>query len=380
MSLRLHGDTLAVPGALDFATCLWPNAAPDWLDKALADGLADRVAYPDDRHAREAIGARHGRCAEEVLLLNGACEAFWLLAHALRPRRAACVHPSFTEPEAALPRHRHRHRSKWPVGLRRLDAGTRSWSPPMSSSIVVGKPQQPDRDADADRRAARRSPGPVATCMLVDESFIDFVPGRRREPRRATATSPDCLVVRSLTKLYALAGIRCRLPARPPEPRAAPGGGAAPAVERQRARRLVACWAGGRSRSPDAERGRRGGRGPRVAELTAAVTAHARVRTWPSAANFLPDKSVRDGPETLTDGLAGAGDRRRARPPRFPGSTTATSGSRSARPPTTSGCVDRAPGGARSNAAAPAPRRRAQRQVRAGGSGWAAARACSPSS
>ena len=31
MSLRLHGDTLAGPGSLDFATCLWPAPLPTSL-------------------------------------------------------------------------------------------------------------------------------------------------------------------------------------------------------------------------------------------------------------------------------------------------------------------------------------------------------------
>ena len=103
MNLRFHGDTLARAGALDFATCVWPAAPPAPLIGALARGLDECDRYPDERFAREQIAARHGRQPEEVLLLNGACEAFWLLAHALRPARAACVHPSFTEPEAALP-------------------------------------------------------------------------------------------------------------------------------------------------------------------------------------------------------------------------------------------------------------------------------------
>ena len=58
--------------------------------------------YPDDRAARSAVARRVERPVEEVLLLNGAAEAFWLLAQTLQPRRPVCVHPSFTEAEAAL--------------------------------------------------------------------------------------------------------------------------------------------------------------------------------------------------------------------------------------------------------------------------------------
>jgi histidinol-phosphate/aromatic aminotransferase/cobyric acid decarboxylase-like protein len=75
------------------------------LDAALGDPARfpalRHAGYPDERVAREAVAARHGRPAAEVLLTNGACDAFWLVAHGLRPRRAACVHPGFTEPEAA---------------------------------------------------------------------------------------------------------------------------------------------------------------------------------------------------------------------------------------------------------------------------------------
>ena len=90
-AVRVHGDTLVSPGQLDFAVNIWPEQRP-----RRGDG------YPDERAARAAVARRHGRDPSEVLLTNGACEAFWLFAHALRPRRAACVHPSFTEPEAAL--------------------------------------------------------------------------------------------------------------------------------------------------------------------------------------------------------------------------------------------------------------------------------------
>ncbi len=127
MSLRLHGDTLARPGMLDFATCLWRAPPPAALIAALARGLNESARYPDERSAREQIAVRHGRQPEEVLLLNGACEAFWLLAHALRPLRAACVHPS--------PR-RHSER----LGPR--SSGSRS-TPTLGRSIRAGSPTRP---------------------------------------------------------------------------------------------------------------------------------------------------------------------------------------------------------------------------------------------
>jgi adenosyl cobinamide kinase/adenosyl cobinamide phosphate guanylyltransferase len=100
--LRVHGDSMASPGQLDFAVSVVPGGPPEWLREELASAL-DRVGgYPDGRSAVRAIAERHGRSPDEVLATNGSADAFWLLARVLRPRFAVVVHPSFTEPEAAL--------------------------------------------------------------------------------------------------------------------------------------------------------------------------------------------------------------------------------------------------------------------------------------
>ena len=97
--LRVHGDGFARPGMLDFAVNVWRTPRPPRLQAALMEALRD-TAYPDESAARAAIARRHDRPASETLALAGACEAFWLLAHALPVRHAVCVHPSFTEAAA----------------------------------------------------------------------------------------------------------------------------------------------------------------------------------------------------------------------------------------------------------------------------------------
>src|SRR5437879_2040145 len=102
--LRHHGDIDAEPGLLDFAVNVLLERPPPWLRARLADALDRLGRYPsseDERSVRAAVAARHGRQADEVLLLAGAAECFALLP-SLRPRLAAVVHPSFTEPELAL--------------------------------------------------------------------------------------------------------------------------------------------------------------------------------------------------------------------------------------------------------------------------------------
>src|ERR687890_1912440 len=102
--LRHHGDVEATPGLLDFAVNVQGDAPPRWLRDRLVATLDDLARYPSataDARARQAVAARHGRRADEVLVLAGSAEGFALLP-ALRPLLAAVVHPGFTEPEAAL--------------------------------------------------------------------------------------------------------------------------------------------------------------------------------------------------------------------------------------------------------------------------------------
>jgi histidinol-phosphate/aromatic aminotransferase/cobyric acid decarboxylase-like protein len=187
VSLRLHGDTIAGPQMLDFAVNVWPGPRSPALERTLADALAsDR--YPNQVAARRAIAERHGCAPDEVLPLNGACEAFWLLAHALRPRRAAVVHPAFTEPEAAL--------RAVGADVVRVMREPKTWSidpggvPADADMVVVGNPNNP---------TGNRDPGLAAAgTVVVDGSFADFVP-----------FDPDGdVVVRSLTKLWGLANVR----------------------------------------------------------------------------------------------------------------------------------------------------------------------------
>jgi histidinol-phosphate aminotransferase len=202
MNLRLHGDVLATASTLDFAVNVQPGPRPAALEAALRDALA-RDGYPDEREARVAVATRHERDPDEVLLLNGACEAFWLLAHALRPRRAVCVQPSFTEPEAALlavgtsVAHVFRDPDSWALPACEVPADV--------ELVVLGNPNNPTGTLDSAEVIARLArPGRV---LVVDESFSEFVPGER-ESLASRRDVPGLVVVRSLTKLWSLAGIR----------------------------------------------------------------------------------------------------------------------------------------------------------------------------
>lgn len=202
--LRHHGDVDARPGMLDFAVNVQGSAPPGWLRNRLAARLDDLGRYPsvaDELAARAAVAARHGRSTDEVLLLTGAAEGFAMLPR-LAPRLAAVLHPSFTEPELAL------REAGIPVTRVVLEPPYTldpALVPTAADLVVLGNPTNPTSVLHpADTIRALRRPGRI---IVVDEAFADAIPG---EPQSlAAAAGPDILVLRSLTKTWALAGLRC---------------------------------------------------------------------------------------------------------------------------------------------------------------------------
>jgi len=252
----------------------------------LQHALTSSDRYPDEHDAKAAIAARHGRSADEVLLTNGACEAFWLLAHAFRPKRAACIQPSFTEPEAALRAagsevvHVLRDPEQWLFGPADV--------PDEADCVVLGNPNNPTGALDSAETltALVRRERP----LVVDESFIDFVPSEAAS-LAGRGEVPGLVVVRSLTKLWSLAGIRAGYLLAPAE-----------LVEQLAAQRqpwsvnALACAALAVC-ADDGETPARGAADVAAArtELLDAVGILPGVRIWSSAANFLLLR-VPDGP------------------------------------------------------------------------------------
>ncbi|WP_435405654.1 Rv2231c family pyridoxal phosphate-dependent protein CobC [Mycolicibacterium houstonense] len=188
---------------LDFAVNVRPGGPPAWLTDRLAARLPDLGSYPseaDERRAVAAVAARHLRHQDEVVLLAGGAEGFALLP-GLRPKLAALVAPSFTEPEAVLQAagvpFQH-------VVLPPPFTLVGTVVPDEADLVVIGNPTNPTGVLHRrEEILALRRPGRL---VVVDEAFADGIPGEAET--LAGDSLPDVVVLRSLTKTWALAGLR----------------------------------------------------------------------------------------------------------------------------------------------------------------------------
>ncbi len=276
--LRRHGDGELHHGYTDHAVNVLAGGPPEWLRVALREALErDADRYPDDTDAIAALAALHGRERHEIVPTNGAAEALWLLPAALKPTHAACVHPAFTEAEAALRAH------DVPV-TRVIREAERDFVlepgavPADADLVIAGNPASPDgRLEPADVMRAVCRPGRI---VVIDESFMDLVCG---EPGSLVREGlADVIVIRSLTKSLSIPGLRA-------------GYAVAPSHLAKRLRDVRQPWstnalalaaltaAAGR---PEALRAAAVRAQEERDDLASRLSRLDNVRTWPGAANF----------------------------------------------------------------------------------------------
>lgn len=205
--LRHHGDAQVRPGLVDLAVNVRP--APEWLLRQISASPARWQHYPDARPAQQALAFRYGLPDGQLLVCAGAAEAFTLIANTFPDRRVAIVHPQFTAPEVAWRTAGHNVRRV----VLRADDGFRLDPRRISDDVdlvVIGNPTNPTgvlHPASELRRLVR--PGRI---LVVDEAFMDFVPGEPESLLRPDASGAHDLggiiVTRSLTKLWGIAGLR----------------------------------------------------------------------------------------------------------------------------------------------------------------------------
>jgi len=202
---------------LDASASLVPFTPPRRMRAALALAIRgnDLRDYPDRRQAalRQAIAAWHGIEPEGVLPGNGAAELFtWAARDAAAIGPSGLPQPGFSDYARALrcwdsPGH------PLPLPLRWSEDPAPQRFPLDPSSggrcpvLWITNPHNP-----TGQLWSRASLEPLLArhrLVICDEAFLPLVPGGEAQSLiPLVADHPNLLVVRSLTKLFAIAGLR----------------------------------------------------------------------------------------------------------------------------------------------------------------------------
>jgi threonine-phosphate decarboxylase len=197
---------------LDFSASINPLGMPPGVRQAAQAALEQSVHYPelDASSLTEAIADHLGLPAANILPGSGSTELLYHSARVLRPRRALLVTPSFSEYERAL----HLVGTKIdffalsPEDGFHLDAERLLHQlTPETDLILVANPGNPNgagiepATIEYIARAVREQ-----AVVATDEAFVDFAPHLSVIDR--VMDHDNLYVLRSLTKFYAIPGLR----------------------------------------------------------------------------------------------------------------------------------------------------------------------------
>jgi threonine-phosphate decarboxylase len=211
-----HGGASIDPGSvLDFSASVNPLGPPPTVMAALRGALAGSgregsliASYPDPdcTALRNRLAGRHGVMPAQVVIGNGSGELIQAIPLACPPRRVAVAEPVYTEylRASSLAGAEVAH---WLAEGAAFDL--EPFDPEGADLVWLCNPNNP---------TGRLWPRGVLrpwveahprTLFVLDESFLAFRPDETEHSLIAhVARLPNLVVIRSLTKVYTLAGLR----------------------------------------------------------------------------------------------------------------------------------------------------------------------------
>jgi histidinol-phosphate aminotransferase len=188
-----------------------PLGPPPVVRAALAAGAGQAARYPDEAGALAAVAAEAGVEPSRVLLTNGSDELCYLIATVfLRPGRIAVVGDPCYQIDATASLLAGATLRRVPLREGRHDIAAMARAAEGAAVVWLPSPHNPTgaaaRPGDLDTLLSRVS----EDCLVVlDEAYRAFLdPAWRPDVTALVARHPNLLVQRTLSKDWALAGLR----------------------------------------------------------------------------------------------------------------------------------------------------------------------------
>lgn len=186
----------------DFSTNVVGGGLPAGLEAVLCTKLGKLANYPDPEASslKIALAKHHQLEPDNVMVCNGSTEAFYLIAHHFSARRSCILVPSFAEYEDACAAHQH-HLVL--VTFDQLEETLRAGT----DLVWIGNPNNPDGRVTPLARIEELCLNYPEVYFVVDEAYSELC-ANYEACFPLIKTYPNLLVTRSLTKAFAVPGIR----------------------------------------------------------------------------------------------------------------------------------------------------------------------------
>lgn len=199
---------------LDFSVNINPLGIPGGIREKLIAGIDELVKYPEITgvSAIEKIADDLAVLPENIILGNGAIELIYLFARSMGPGKALIVQPTFNEYERALKlygwdvvHHVLTAEDNFAINPEALTAVIKNEKP---QTVFLCNPNNPTGQVyskDFIREMLEHSDPEIS--WFLDESFMDFSE-ETGSLSLVKAAKQSVFILKSLTKFYALPGLR----------------------------------------------------------------------------------------------------------------------------------------------------------------------------
>lgn len=176
----------------------FPNGMKDHLILAI-----DKInTYPEANanSLQPYLGKWHNLSTDQLLITNGATEAFYLIAHSFRNKSVTIVIPSFAEYEDACRANN--------LTLQFLDWDTLNNNTRFTTDVVfLGNPNNPTGAILKNEVLQNMLEINSQTTFVIDEAYVDFT-NENISMVNELAQFSNLIIIKSLTKTYAIPGLR----------------------------------------------------------------------------------------------------------------------------------------------------------------------------
>ncbi len=194
-----------IDNLIDFSANINPFGLHEKIKEAITHHVDDIVNYPDPDNYDlvTEISRRHSVARERILCGNGASDLIFRIVEAFRPKESLLIEPTFSEYRKALKRFSNIHTIEsiyYDLDLLEKIKNT------DVDMIFICNPNNPTGllAEDLFLEGLIENAKENGITLIIDESFIDFTHSKSfiRE------AEGSIVVLRSFTKMYAIAGLR----------------------------------------------------------------------------------------------------------------------------------------------------------------------------